>query len=46
MWCVGEILLTSIEKEGTWSGYDIEMIKLVTSSINIPTYSSWWLWKA
>lgn len=32
----GEILLTSIEKEGTWSGYDIEMIKQVTSSINIP----------
>ena len=33
---VGEILLTAIEKEGTWSGYDIEMIKKVTSSINIP----------
>ena len=33
---VGEILLTAIEKEGTWNGYDIEMIKQVTSSINIP----------
>ena len=33
---VGEILLTSMEKEGTWNGYDLEMIKLVTSAINIP----------
>ena len=33
---VGEILLTSIEKEGTWSGYDLQMLKLVTTVINIP----------
>ncbi len=33
---VGEILLTSTEREGTWSGYDIEVIKKVTSEINIP----------
>jgi cyclase len=33
---VGEILLTSIEQEGTWNGYDINILKLVTSSINIP----------
>ena len=33
---VGEVLLTSIEKEGSWDGYDAEMIKQITSSINIP----------
>jgi cyclase len=32
----GEILLTSIDKEGLMSGYDLEVINEVTSSINIP----------
>ena len=32
----GEILLTSIDQEGTWEGYDIELIKSVTDSVNIP----------
>ena len=32
----GEILLTSIDKEGTGSGFDIELIKLVTSVVDIP----------
>jgi cyclase len=32
----GEILLTSIDKDGTWSGYDIEMIRKVSGKINIP----------
>lgn len=33
---VGEILLTSINREGTWSGYDIELVKSISDSINIP----------
>jgi cyclase len=33
---VGEILLNSIDKDGTMSGYDIELITKLTSSINIP----------
>ena len=33
---VGEILLTSIDKEGTWNGFDIETIKRTASNINIP----------
>jgi cyclase len=33
---VGEILLTSIDREGTWSGFDVEMIKKVTSVVSIP----------
>lgn len=32
----GEILLTSIDQEGTWDGFDIELVKNVTSSCSIP----------
>ncbi len=33
---VGEILLTSINQEGTWKGFDIPLIKSITSQTNIP----------
>lgn len=33
---VGEILLNSIDKDGTWEGYDLALIKRVSHSINIP----------
>jgi cyclase len=33
---VGEILLTSIDREGTWSGFDVDLIKKVTSAVSIP----------
>jgi cyclase len=32
----GEILLTSIDREGTWSGFDLELIRSVTSSVTVP----------
>jgi imidazole glycerol-phosphate synthase subunit HisF len=32
----GEILLNSIEKDGTFEGYDCELIKSVSSAVNIP----------
>ena len=32
----GEILLTAIDKEGTWSGMDVNLIKKVTDAVNIP----------
>jgi cyclase len=32
----GEILLTSIDREGTWSGFDIDLIRSVTDSVSIP----------
>lgn len=32
----GEILLTSIDQEGTWSGFDIELIKKVTDAVSVP----------
>jgi imidazole glycerol-phosphate synthase subunit HisF len=42
-WCknveklgAGEILLTSIDNEGTWSGFDLDLIKLCVDSVSIP----------
>jgi imidazole glycerol-phosphate synthase subunit HisF len=32
----GEILLTSIDRDGTQEGYDTDLIKQVTSAVNIP----------
>ena len=32
----GEILLTSIDNEGTWSGFDYDMIKEISDKITIP----------
>jgi imidazole glycerol-phosphate synthase subunit HisF len=32
----GEILLNSVDRDGTFSGYDIDLLKKVTSSVNIP----------
>jgi cyclase len=32
----GEILLTSIDRDGTMEGYDINLIKMVTSAVGIP----------
>jgi cyclase len=32
----GEILLTSIDREGTWTGYDIDLIRAVTDTVGIP----------
>lgn len=36
----GEILLTSMDADGTQNGFDINMTKLVTSSVNIPVIAS------
>ena len=36
----GEILLTSMDKDGTKSGYDIDLLKRVTSKVNIPVIAS------
>lgn len=32
----GEILLTSIDKDGTYNGYDIDILKKVTEGVTIP----------
>jgi len=36
----GEILLTSVDKEGTWKGYDTDLIELVSSQVNVPVVAS------
>ncbi len=36
----GEILLTSMDKDGTRSGYDLELLKLITSHLTIPLIAS------
>jgi imidazole glycerol-phosphate synthase subunit HisF len=36
----GEILLTSIDTEGTRKGFDIELIQKVTQAVNIPVIAS------
>jgi len=37
---VGELLITSIDKDGTWDGYDIEMIKCVTQNVQVPVIAN------
>ena len=32
----GEILLTSIDLEGSWEGFDIDLVRSVTESVSIP----------
>ncbi|MDD4138175.1 MAG: imidazole glycerol phosphate synthase cyclase subunit [Methanoregula sp.] len=36
----GEILLTSIERDGTMTGYDLDLIRLVSSAVSIPVIAS------
>jgi imidazole glycerol-phosphate synthase subunit HisF len=36
----GEILLTSINRDGTFEGYDIELTKAVSSAVSIPVIAS------
>ena len=36
----GEILLTSMDKDGTKDGYDIELTKLISDSLDIPVIAS------
>lgn len=36
----GEILLTSVESDGTMQGYDLEMIKCATALVDVPVIAS------
>jgi cyclase len=36
----GEILLTSIDRDGTKDGYDLELLAAVTSSVDVPVIAS------
>jgi cyclase len=33
---VGEILLTSIDKEGTWLGFDVELTRQISDNVTVP----------
>ena len=33
---VGELMITDIDHEGTWSGYNFNLVKLVTENSNVP----------
>jgi len=46
-WCkkvedlgAGELLITSMDKDGTKDGYDLELLKKITSLVNIPVIAS------
>jgi cyclase len=36
----GELLLTAIDREGTWSGFDVELVEKVTSAVRIPVIAN------
>ncbi|MBP3936483.1 MAG: imidazole glycerol phosphate synthase subunit HisF [Clostridia bacterium] len=36
----GELLLTSMDKDGTKSGYDVELVRTVSSLVNVPVIAS------
>lgn len=36
----GEILLTAIHKEGTWKGFDLNIIEKISNSVNIPVIAN------
>lgn len=36
----GEILLTSIDRDGTMQGYDLALVEKVTSAVNVPVIAS------
>jgi imidazole glycerol-phosphate synthase subunit HisF len=36
----GEILLTSMDRDGTQAGYDLELLRQVTSAVDIPVVAS------
>jgi cyclase len=36
----GEIFITSIDKEGTWMGYDIQLIKQIADAVSIPVIAN------
>ena len=37
---VGEILLTSIDRDGTWSGFDIDITRKVADAVRIPVIAN------
>ncbi len=36
----GEVLLTSIEREGTWEGFDVDLVRQVSDAVSIPVIAN------
>lgn len=36
----GELIVTAIDRDGTWDGYDLSLIKAVTSAVDIPVVAN------
>ncbi len=36
----GELLITSIDKDGTWQGYDVEIINTISKEVKIPVIAN------
>jgi cyclase len=36
----GELLITSMDQDGTWNGYALEILKQITSSVSIPVIAN------
>jgi cyclase len=39
-WGAGEILLTSVDREGTMQGYDLDLIRSVSAAVDIPVIAN------
>lgn len=37
---VGEILLTSMDRDGSWAGYDVEVLKKVNNAVSVPVIAN------
>lgn len=37
---VGEIVVNSIDQDGTGSGYDLDLLKMISTSVNVPVIAS------
>ncbi|MDO8994062.1 AglZ/HisF2 family acetamidino modification protein [Daejeonella sp.] len=36
----GELLVTSMDRDGTWTGYDIDILKKISDAVNIPVIAN------
>jgi cyclase len=36
----GEILLTSVDRDGTWEGYDLDLVAAVASAVDVPVIAN------
>jgi cyclase len=37
---VGELLITSVDRDGTWSGFELDIIKSITSVVTVPVIAN------